>query len=92
MINITNVYLNSGATLRRSGVTPATPEAMLGIIRILNFFTTKLSPTDFWCLKCVYISSQSLSRHTLEIIWNNVGKSFQSDLTIVPRNTIEDDS
>ena len=80
---ITNVYLNSGATLRRSGVTPATPEAILGIILILNFFTTELSPTDFWCLKCVYISSQSLSRHTLEIIWNNVGKSFHNDLAII---------
>ena len=54
---ITNVYMNSGATLRRSGVTPATPEAILGIILIMNFFTTELSPTDFWCLKCVCISS-----------------------------------
>ena len=56
---ITNVYLNSGATLIRSGVTPATPEAILEKNLIRNFFTTELSPTDFWCLKCVYISSKS---------------------------------
>ena len=85
---ITNVYLNSGATLRRSGVTPATPEAILGIIMILNFFTTKLSPQ----ISVVESVFTYLFRHTLEIIWNNVGKSFHNDLTIITRNTIEDDS
>jgi hypothetical protein len=67
---ITIVYLNSGATLRRSGMTTATPEAILGKILILNFFTTELSPTDFWCLKCVYIYLPKVSP---DIHWKSSG-------------------
>ena len=69
---IPDVYLNSEATLRRSVATHATPEAILGMILILNVFTAKLSLTHFWCFNSVYTCSQSVSRHTLGINRNNL--------------------
>ena len=69
---IPDVYLNSEATLRRSVATPATRESILGLILILNVFTTKRSLTYFWCFNSVYTCSQSVSRHTLGINRNNL--------------------